>query len=1370
MNRWRVAFFVTVCFSLLVVSSLFAQEGTGGITGRVTDPQGAVVTNAKVIATNHATLVQTTAASNSAGVYELPNLIPGTYSVEASAPNFKKILRTSVLVQVEDHIGLDFKLEVGSFNEELTVTTQAPQLRTEDAQTGEVITEHMIETLVQLDRDPLKLLTLSGNVQGTGDRAGWNLSVTNGGFYSGPADTRINGGRPGGVEYLIDGVPATGGYVHNVTNATPTMDDVQEFKVITNGISSEYGRLSGGVVEVSTKSGENALHGQLFEYHKDSFLNANNWANDLDCGYYGPMNSACQKANFRQNRFGFAVGGPVVLPHLYDGRKKTFFFTNAEWLRNSTSGNNVIGSTITDKERNSFTNPVPCPDGTAGGCIDLTDIGFSQTDPNYPWAALGDPFVTSNMGGPSQSICNTYYGPTSPFNLPALSDPQGCLYPSGGDGRHIPISETGSLPGGFTIPGGLNGQVAHYVASMPHATPGLTPQFGNTAGNYQYRQPQKITDLAWNLRVDHAINDKQRIYGRFAHDSATNFTQPAYSNYATNGNAAKGAFSTSLHYDYTITPTLVLDFTTGGNYSPVAFGNFLTSGPNVSTATWGFDPQVTSVMGTALLGFGQIWTEGHDNGAPVLGDNYLHGPGVQKIATTNFYYSAALTKIMGRHAMKFGYEGRRFYDNVENTPGTNGDGFFVTPEGTMQGESLNTNSQPPWGNRQADANGVGAFFYGLDTWSQQTAATSRDLASNYYAAYLQDDFKVNSKLTLNLGVRWEMQTPVTERNNNISVWDPNAAPPFTVSPVAFQQYAANWNQYLLNSGLSQAQANQVQQPAWVTAEAFSPGAQEFVGTPEHPGRGATKSHPWNFAPRFGFAYQALEKTVVRGSFGIFYLPTGGNLSDYGDAPGVAYSNSWTSTNSHPQNVYYPFLQTITKPYNFPDIELTPYSHDNPRANLATALNGNGTGGIDINSHMPHEYDWSLGIERQLPANFLLELTYSGNASNSLFALVNPGRFPAGLYNGGPAVAPSSPGGPANNAWLYLPQFNSAGNCTNCVQSPTAGMISPGAVNFKTGDAQPLGMLEFPYPYFGPVNEEDVNSGSAHYESLNVRVQKRMSHGLQFLVNYTFSKALDNVGAANLSTTPNSTSYGTNGKAYQSVLTPGSVYGLAAADQTHRLSTFLNYQLPFGRGRQWMSNPHGLLGNVLEYAAGGWETSGTFLLHSGNPATISINNGNLDSAIDIWQTFGSLAPGQTIQDAVDPGHNNPRSTLCLIACSANPPASQPRALNFAALANSGNATSFTIGNLPPNLGNILRQPTNWNSDVAIMKSFPLGAERSRYFELRLEGQNLFNHPGLGNYDNNATDATYGMIANCDNGHNPCTANTERQVQISGRIVF
>jgi hypothetical protein len=179
-------------------------------------------------------------------------------------------------------------------------------------------------------------------------------------------------------------------------------------------------------------------------------------------------------------------------------------------------------------------------------------------------------------------------------------------------------------------------------------------------------------------------------------------------------------------------------------------------------------------------------------------------------------------------------------------------------------------------------------------------------------------------------------------------------------------------------------------------------------------------------------------------------------------------------------------------------------------------------------------------------------------------------------------------------------------------------------------------------------------------------------------------------------------------------------------------------------------------------AGGWEFSGTTGWHSGQPATVSFNNTNVDQNIDVYYTTGNLASGETLQDIKGSGYGNLRSTLCALPCSSNIPAGHPAALNFSALANGGNAQSFTYGAVPPTM-TFIRQPGDFTTDMSILKRFAvLSKDGGRYFELRLEGQNIFNHPGLGNYDTLATDTNFGLINS--------TANVERHIQISGRFVF
>jgi hypothetical protein len=1339
MNR-SALWIVLLSLLSLAVTPLWGQNGNGSITGHVTDTTGALVEGATVTALNVETGVRTTVATNNAGIFLLQELIPGTYSIEVAKTGFKKLERPNILVQVSDNVGVDFRLQVGAVSETVTITAQSPQLRTEDAQEGEVVNEQMIQTLPTFAnnggvRDPLSLVTLAGNTQGAGGRAGWEIQVQDSGnfAFNGPNDTRVNGGTIGGLEYLVDGVPVTGGLVHNVSNSVPTVDDVQEFKVITNGISAEYGRLSGGAVEITTKFGTNDIHGQVFEYHQDEFFNANTWSDDGQC--VSGIKSACAKPVFHQNDFGFAVGGPVLIPHVYNGKGKTFWFANAEWTRYHPQGSSQIGQTITEQERNSIPNPLngntiaspfPCaaqsstyiPNPT-GFCANLEDIGTpaGNTSGNYPYPHLGDIYNIRSSSG----------------TLPL----------AGGDGRSIPVAE-------------LNPTALWYLALLPHAN--LTTVIGGgTGGNYVFRESQTIDNLSWNVRMDHAINESQRIYGRFAHYAASNVTTPEYPNFADGETKVTGSFSASLHYDYTISPTLVLGLTAGGNYNPIQHGsNLPSSSPANNVSGWGFGPGVTDLMATEMLSMKNgPFTEG--NSAPnVNGTLNMDGTGLFAFANTEFDYSASLTKVLNRHVLKFGYEGRRYYDDYSNSRGNNpggavGDGFTFANAGVdASGNDLGGG----WG-PQPFANGLGEFLYGLDSWTQITGQVTRDLAENYYATFFQDDFKVNRKLTLNLGVRWEMETPVTEHNNNITVWDPLAPSPFSLNPAYSTSGGVNqWIANLEAAGMTPAMAATIPEPSWYVNQVFAPGAQEFVYTPEHRARTATYYHPWNFAPRLGFAYQLLPKTVLRGSFGIFYVPTGGNLTDYADGPGIAYSNERVSTSDHPQDYNFNGVslpQTISSPFPNPPTDYLVATHNNQLANVQTAAGANGTGGILITSHMPHEYDWHFGIQQQLPNKWMIELDYSGKSTNTLLAPGTPSRFPKSLYT-------------PTNAGIYGGS-GSAASCGNstatnpdgacyAVVSPTSGQIPAGT---GTGPYQPLSWLMFPYPYFGPIYEEDANIGTSNFNSGNLRIERRFDNGFQMLLNYTYSKALDDVGGSNGGANPSGGGVGTNGKPFQGVDGIGSVYGLSAGDQTHRITSFYSYQLPFGRDRHWGGSPQGLGQKVLDGVIGGWEVSGTFLWTSGTPIGISGQNGNVDGNWGIYGTFVSLNPGDTLRQVVNSGisAHDARCASSVYCGNAQP------ALNSSVFVNGGSQTTFTYGNVPPVIP-FFRNPGNWNSNMSIMKNFPLNSDGHRYFQLRLEGENIFNHPGLGAYNTGLGSNQYGEITGNE--------NAERHIQIAGKIVF
>ena len=1306
--RKNIVIALVVLASLLSVPGLLAQSGLGTITGRVADPTGAVIPGAKIVVTNNASQTTVGTVSNDSGIYSVLNLTPGVYSVEASSPNFKTIRFSTILVQAEDKIGLDFKLEVGQMSETVTVSSEQSQLRKEDAQLGEVVTNSMIETLPTISgtngRDPFSLIALAGNVQGDGKtRAGHSLG-DGGSTVSGQGDLRINGGRTGSLEYLVDGIPATGGFVHNVVNNTPDIDSVQEFKVITNGISAEYGRLSGGLVSLSTKAGTDDFHGQLFEYNQNAYLNANSWSNDALCKSGSP--SACAKPNFRRNDFGAAAGGPVIIPHIYNGREKTFWYADFDGIRQSTSGNTTIGQTITDLERTG----------------DLTDIGVSANDANFPWARAYDPF-----------------GPAGPASI----DADGNFLPTradllGGDGRHVPANR-------------LDPVIQQYNKYLPHPNRAALGGSG-TAENYTVNQPGSTYSNSWSVRLDQVINVNQRIFGRFSHNYLTDVTGAFYPTLGTStGTLLNGGFGLELHYDYTINPTTILTLQSGGNFSPFSSGSFLPK--SIQSSSFGYGPTVQSLLGTSDIVRIAQGPETEGSHASSCGNcQYSQGYDSNRgalVNTTNFVYSGALTKILNKHSLKFGYEGRRYYDNFtqngqSNTSGGISDGYNFDSAAVSQ--HIGNNNAEVWSNA-GQANGVAQYLLGVDAWVRITNKLGRSLASNYYAAYVQDDYKVLPNLTLNLGLRWETETPVTERHNNLTVWDPNAAPQFSSSS------GFTWAGALGSAGID---PSQVRTPEWVT-NGFSPGAILAVKTAQHPSRNANDYHVYNFAPRLGFAYQSNANTVIRGSFAALYLPTSGNLSSYGDTPGVYYTT--TASNQSTQgppgpNEGLPNVAPRTVEAPFDPSQITNFNQDNKQINAQAAASGVGVGGVSVHQHMPYELDWSLGFQHQFPNQWLLEITYSANWSDTLLTIGNPSHFPKVLYTGGPNGV---------NHALYAPT-DSNGN-SKLVASPTAGQI---ADNSKTGLLQPLGVLEYKYPYYGPVTVEGQNTGLSNYESVNVRAQRRFANGFQLLLNYTYGKLLDDTGGADTSLGNPGQGSGTGGKTFQQVDdSVKSTYGVDSYDESHRVSAFYNYQLPFGRGRRFLSDTSAFAGKALDAVAGGWELSGTTLYRSGRPIILNVQGAAVDQGtLYNFSTFGSLAPGFTVAQL-----KNAHPSHLVVPSGSAPAAEAVPFLNVNAIqgipASSSNSAqpgvvqSFTYGNLPAAIS-AFRNPGFWSSDLSIMKSFALAKDASRYFQLRLESYNLFNHPGRGQYDQSTSDSTFGYITG--------TANPARSLQVGGRFVF
>lgn len=1207
----------------LIALTMPALAQTAQISGRITDSKESVIVDAAVTATNAGTGISRKTTSNSEGYYALPLLPPGEYQLTVQRDGFRTIKRAGVKLEVAQSAEINFTLDVGQVTETVNITADAYRLRTQDAQTGEVINERMVRNLPQLNRDPLQLLILAGNVAGGGSRA------TPG------SDTRINGGRTVGVEYTIDGITAGTGLAHDVIRATPTMEAVSEFKVITNGIAAEYGRLSGGAVELVTRSGANDFHGQVFDYLQNDNFNANSWQQNTLGG---------KKAEFKRNNFGAAIGGPVRVPWLYNGANRTFFFFNYDGVRRRQAGTLKTTSVPSELERRG---------------------DFSQTVYNGIRPTLYD------MNGPV-----SYDAASNTYRRTALL----------GDGKRIPDN----------IVSPVSKAILKYVP-----LPNFTPRPG-TSSTSNYVAPQSSFDNAdmWAVRLDHQFSEAHKTYGRFARrDADSGVTRWAGPLTTANQNNVGEAWGLTLNHDWTVSPSLLVNLRAGGNFNPFTQGNLL---PDDVPTDIPFDPITKQLLGKNL---------------PLVrmaGGYNLAFPESRNVTnSTTAVFGGAVTKIAGRHTWKAGYEHRRFYDNFSGASGGTFS-FHAGPVHEIAGVDFG------FGSDVSIAYGLAAFLIGVNNQAVVNGPTTRAMNLNYHAFYLQDDWKVSNRLTLNLGARWDFETPVTERFDKLYVWDPDAPPPFKINA------GYDFNAAVRAAGLDPAR---IITPEWVS-KGFPNGAIRIANTPEYTSRNATEINWTQVAPRVGAAYKLNDKTVLRGSFGQMYIPTTGSagafssggqsvrLSDGADAGWHASNDNLVHLISNFQSPYQPG-------------QFSRYERTNAAANFQ-ATGATGPAAFNRKSHMPYEWTWNASVQRELPWQMLFEASLNGNHGRQLLGVDLQGPVPRQIFSGGQA---------GDNAKTYTVQ----------VASPTAGQTQS---NNIIGPKQQLAILETKFPYYGVLGVLGANFGRSNYTGLNLRLERRLSQGLSFLANYTLSRSEDDVGGPDVVITNITTAGNASSKRPQGVDPWTITYGLSPFDETHRLVATANWEIPVGRGRWLLGNPDNFAEKVLDQVAGGWELAGIGVIRSGRPLIFQARTPNINNNIRVEWSYGSYTTSDT--NLSNPNFTGKQQVFYSTR--------DPRPSNLVRRFDPSKVTDaqlFTYGTLPPIYSDI-RQSSNYNYDMSLMKAFFFDGERKRYLQFRMEGRNIFNIRGFGNYNLTIGTADFGLITS--------PGNTERQIQMSARFVF
>jgi hypothetical protein len=609
---------------------------------------------------------------------------------------------------------------------------------------------------------------------------------------------------------------------------------------------------------------------------------------------------------------------------------------------------------------------------------------------------------------------------------------------------------------------------------------------------------------------------------------------------------------------------------------------------------------------------------------------------------------------------------------------------------------------------QKRANSWGSYLLGTLDFAQQSAPWTMALGFNYYASYIQDDWRVNNKLTLNLGLRWEMETPVTERHDKLTGFDPDASSWFKINP------GWTWAGELGKAGLSSSQISMLPEPGWSKTGQFPNGRLVVPNTPEYPSRTMGQYNWKHFAPRIGMAYQLDSKTVLRASVNMMHMSATGDY--YGMWASVVPSTSGATcymcdrvpTTGNPRTTWDGV---------FTDKQLAYYKRTTQEANYTMPGNLGGPA-WNIRGDTPYEWAWNFGLQRQVKG-FVLEAMYNGNRSTTLLVQENLTPMPANLID---------------------PKYSDI--LAKRATSPVADQVQE--QNYNSNPMR-VGVLVTDNPARGTLTYNGYNGGKSLYNGINLRAERRMAAGMAFLANYTYSVSKDNVGG------PETSFWGQGvggNKPIYSHQTFRDIYGLSPLDQSHRFAFYHDVQFPFGRGRKFLGNPSSAGEKIMDGIVGGWGFAGQGVWNSGRPVIFGVNNGNLSDN----QGVGSVA-GYMLKNPNNSAFNENMQVL-------RGPREGPPSVGRFDSTSFALAEEMTIGNMPPIWGDI-RHPGNFGYDVSLMKRFNMFSERN-YLLFRVEAENVFNIRGYGGYNTTFGDPNFGYITS--SRQNP------RRMQLSAKIYY
>ncbi len=1252
MFRNRRILGIFVCF-IFMVAAAKSQIRSGTITGSVSDSSGAVVTDADVTVTNLGTNVSNTTKTTGAGVYTVPYLQTGDYSVSISKGGFETYTVQDVHLDPTQTARVDASLRVGTASTSVQVTASAAQLQTENATISAGVNSQVIASIPNITENPLYYVTLQAGVQPRNE-ASTSQSLNSFGIgVAGRAQFSaigVNGGRAFTNNIQLDGLPIMGDGFNEAT-IIPNEEGIQEVRVISNNFSAQYGH-GQSVLEITTKSGTNEFHGQASYRIRNEALDANTWGNN---------EQGIRRPAFKVNDFGGALSGPIRRSHV--------FFASSYHLLRFNQGQTYLETVPTDLER----------------------VGnFSQT---YQQDANGQPAPAQLFNPFSATQIGTNLYQRAPYPNATIPNPD---------------------------------PFATYILSL-YPQPNRTPNDIYNTDNFTSTVINTVRRQTLNNRIDYKRGN-QSFYASGGFDFGT-ILQPYYwGQYVTKGfnDSPTTTKDTNLYAQIgdtiVINPTLVVDvrygatrtdaIAFGGNHSGFTqYGQFgIPEATQALFAVQGAAPVVNPRIGSG--------SGGGSNWSGLSGGQFANKQEHQ----ISHSVVGSLTKIHGNWTFKAGSEYDVVlanYTDFEEASTNIGGCCANDPGGNYTFEYNTATGGVGPGNTSPLLSGINGatMLVGEGVWFVRPGANLKPAyAAKYFALWSQNDWQVNPRLTVNLGLRWDLQPGPTERFNRIAGYD------FTKKNAFGQQ-----------------------------------GAIDFPGT-EGYSRNLWDTEYHDFQPRLGIAFQATPRTVVRGGYGITYLPSN---TGYFSSP-----NDYGEASFAPGNLAQPYG---TNPNGVPTSRFT------DAAPLVAATGSNpaapqiyGVGEAFFDRHLKNQVTTQANVfvENAFGSKdqWLFSMGWSGAYSNHLTTRNLP-------FENVQDISPTT-------LSLWRSQYIASNGATNPqnnrVQNPyqpATGSLLPfqGSLSAST-IAQYIPLLPYPMLFGGGLNG---STGFADYNSLQVRLSHAFSSGLHLDLNYTWSKELDFVSSG--IEDGQGVDYG-GSVSNPDLINNRSNRNYGTDDLPHRFVATVVYMSPFGaHGKYALSN------RIARTAFGDWSVGSVITVQSGMPIYISGLNGGVTGRIN-------RVPGQPLEVPKALQHWYNGSTPVTLPCGKTVTPQKFTFLKYNSCAFAGPTVSLPNGKIAPDIfwnGNArqtdgdIRGPGRSNMDFSLRRTFPV-TERYR-LEIAADASNLLNHAEFNGAYSGGLGST-NVVDNPNGGFIPGQGTSSsfgtrgvgtfdpRQITMSARVVF